>query len=204
MSHSHSHVAHVLLPLASSPPRYRSMRGCSVASFPIRRKRGTPSRKGSLDVFASSFLPSFLRLALFQTPSTSYYFSRFPLTLGRTSGISRVHSKRTHTGRRNEVPFIYFAVGTRARNKGRRLGFLPRFTSLRPGAFLSIGASVLTGTSRRRKQNRREERNRGPKFSVVRAVLCREFTRRGEGDDFLFTSHHRSSLRRPAAMSSFR
>lgn len=149
--------------------------GMLVASFPIRRKRGTPSRKGSLDVFASSFLPAFLRLALFQTPSTSYYFSRFPLTLGRTSGISRVHSERTH-GRRNEVPFIYFAVGTRARNKGRRLGFLPRFTSLRPGAFCRSALLVLTGTSRRRKQNRREERNRGPKFSVVRAVLCREFT----------------------------
>lgn len=175
MSHSHSHVAHVLLPLASSPPRYRSTRGCS-SLLSLSEERGGPRpEKGSLDVFASSFLPAFLRLALFQTPSTSYYFSRFPLTLGRTSGISRVHSERTH-GRRNEVPFIYFAVGTRARNKGRRLGFLPRFTSLRPGAFCRSALLVLTGTSRRRKQNRREERNRGPKFSVVRAVLCREFT----------------------------
>lgn len=169
-------MAHVLLPLASSPPRYRSMRGCS-SLLSLSEERGGPRPEKDLSMSSlRSFLPSFLRLALFQTPSTSYYFSRFPLTLGRTSGISRVHSKRTHTGRRNEVPFIYFAVGTRARNKGRRLGFLPRFTSLRPGAFLSIGASVLTGTSRRRKQNRREERNRGPKFSVVRAVLCREFT----------------------------
>lgn len=34
--------------------------GMLVASFPIRRKRGDRPEKGSLDVFASSFLPSFL------------------------------------------------------------------------------------------------------------------------------------------------
>lgn len=81
--------------------------GMLVASFPIRRKRGTPSRKGSLSMSSllPSFLPSFV-LPCFKLSRLPYYFPRFPLTLGRTSGISRVHSKRTHTGRRNEVPFI--------------------------------------------------------------------------------------------------
>lgn len=60
MSHSHSHVAHVLLSLAVVPSSISFYEGMLVASFPISEERGGPTRKGSLDVFTSFFLPSFL------------------------------------------------------------------------------------------------------------------------------------------------
>lgn len=102
--------------------------------YPKKERGDRPEKDLSM---SSPLLPFFARLVLFfslssRTPLTSYYFARFPLTLGRTSGISHAYSKRAHR-RRNEVPFI-LRGRDRARNKGRRLRFLPRFTSLRPGA----------------------------------------------------------------------
>lgn len=152
------------------------MRGCSSLLSLSEERGGDPVQK-RISRCLRFFLPSFLPSSRLVSNSLDFLLLPSVPFDARENfrNFARPFKANTH-GRRNEVPFIYFAVGTRARNKGRRLGFLPRFTSLRPGAFLSIGASVLTGTSRRRKQNRREERNRGPKFSVVRAVLCREFT----------------------------
>lgn len=81
--------------------------GSSLLSLVEEREREREGNRptSEKDLSMSSLLPSFLRHALFQTPSTSYYFFQFPLTLGRTSGILRALSKRTH-GRRSEVPFI--------------------------------------------------------------------------------------------------
>lgn len=97
-----------------------------VASFRTRRERGTLPEK---DLSMSSLLPSFHHLTLFQTPSTSYYFSRFLLMLGRTSGISRAHSKRVYAKKRSSV---YISRSRRERE-------------IKAGDFASFRASLLFG-----------------------------------------------------------
>lgn len=106
--------------------------GMLVASFPIRRKRGTVQKK---DLSMSSLLPSFLPSSCLVSNSLDFLLlPSVPFDARVELPEFRASIQSEHTG--EETKFrLYFAVGTRARNKGRRLGFLPRFTSLQPGAF---------------------------------------------------------------------
>lgn len=133
--HSHSHVAHVCChsrrPLLDIPRREARL------LYPKREREREKIffsfRKRSLDVFASP-LPLVSRvLSLFRTPSTSYYFSRFPLTLGRTSGISHVYSKQARThGLSKKRSSVYTS-----RSRPER--------EIKPGDFASFRASLLFG-----------------------------------------------------------
>lgn len=123
VSHSHSHVAHVLsLDVPFAPHRSRRF-------FPYSKREGDPSRKRSLDVFTSPFLPSS------HPVSNSLNFLLLLSVSFDARENFRNFARPFKASIREETKFrLYFAVETGARNKGRRLRFLPRFTSFRPGA----------------------------------------------------------------------
>lgn len=84
------------------------LRGDARRFFPHPKKEGEPVQKRisrCLRFFLPSFLPS--RLALSQTPSTSYYFSRFPLTLGENfRNFARPFKANTHGAKKRSSVYI--------------------------------------------------------------------------------------------------
>lgn len=150
------------------------------------------------------FLPPSLASSFsLRTPSTSYYISLGSLWRSLTSGISRAHSERASVRWRNEVPRLCFAVGSEREIKAGDFASFRASLLFSTDVPLSIGASCVCVKHRNfspRKQNRRrrEERIRGPKFSLVPAVLLSWI--RETRDDFLFVScagcplYHRTSV----------
>jgi len=121
--------------------------------------------------------PSFIVL---WTPSTSYSVFRFPLTIANFRNFARPFRTSECMMKKRSSPFIFRGrIG--ARNKGRRLRFLPCFTSLLLAAFLcrSVFFMCVNRNFLPRKQNRplwRADQS-SPLFETR---FCREFTKPGK------------------------
>lgn len=163
--------------------RYRSTRGClSLLSLSEERGGARPEK----DLPMSSLLPSFLPSFSSRLVSNSLDFLLLlPVPFDARGELPEFRASIQSEHTRGEETKFRLYTSRSGREREIKDGDLASFRAsllFGPVLFCRSALSVLTGTSRRRKQNRREERNRGPKFSVVRAVLCREFTEtRGGG-----------------------
>jgi len=126
----------------------------------------------------SLLLPSFLRHALFQTPSTSYHFSRFSLTLWENfRNFARPFKASTRAKKWSSV----YTSRSRREREIKNDNFASFRASLRPVLFVDRCFCINRNFSPPKTKPPWREESWTEVLSVVCAVLCCEFTRQEKG-----------------------